>query len=1168
MDTQFNLDPTADELKRLMIMHGGTFHHYYKRHQTTHIIATNLPDSKIRELKQEKVVKPEWITESIKAGLLLPDTLFLLYSCLSKGQKKLNSFVGPNKTIRAQENIANPWTEGQIRDKTITMNNDNKDQEIRNSDATGDHDKVLNGVNKHEIQKKNNDNFKSKDKFVKSTGEARKSNMNSSLQSRTAFKDSVSDCFSLLNDSTGPYKTTVNSSLRAGEPNFLSEFYSHSRLHHISTAGAEFKQYVADLRRKNSDNFPGRMKLVEWKESQQGGCPTLNPEITGLENIKSTQNISGEKRERTIMHIDMDCFFVSVGLCSRPDLVGKPVAVTHCSRGQPKPRIGVNVEYERSYYRNKLFQGRRQKSKASVQNTNRVTETLNFDEESMSAEECGSMSEVASCSYEARKAGIKNGMFLGEALKLCPSLQTIPYDFEGYTSVSCTLYDMVASYTLDIEAVSCDELFADCTDVLQETGVSPVEFATFLRREIKEKTGCIASAGFASNILLARLATKQAKPNGQFHLEPDKVNTFMKNQMVKDLPGVGPATETRLETLGITLCGQLQTLSLQLLQKEFGQKTGQSLFDHCRGLDHRVIKSKKERKSVSAEVNYGIRFEKFSEAVEFIKELSMEVHQRLQKVGMKGRSITLKLKIRKKDAPVETAKFMGHGVCDNVAKSLLLHTATDNPEIISRECTSLLQMMKRSPEDLRGVGIQVGRLEPSCAVSATKSHSLLDFISHQTNVLPNSRSETNNTDDLVCEVNQNTSVSTQEDLILPSPSQLDLSVLAALPKDLQEQIQRAYHLSNVGSKNLPGASCSKVEFMQPTEENISPKSEVNSNTMNKMNCLNLGEICRTEISADAKQEPNQSVQSHEKIIYSKIEGYKQDVEDKTSSELKRKKLLQEKSSSSATNCIVPEDGFTSMSQEVKELEKQVSVFGTVCITEEVSNTKVGVTMQNREELEAVPEVFDRSVFEALPVELRSEVMEAYMNEKLNNGLCNPKNMEDDFKKDTRTYRSLFRPDRINSPKKKQGKRGRPLKVNQYKQTTRRTEAVVEGVLQKKVHPDERIQEVISENVSTLQWTPASICGQTQIEDVKSLMKEWIESTPEPEVKDMEVFGDYLLDVVEERDLEKLDLLIKYFHRLVKRIQNHSWEDVYMSVVNKMQSKVVQMYGCALQIDVF
>lgn len=99
-----------------------------------------------------------------------------------------------------------------------------------------------------------------------------------------------------------------------------------------------------------------------------------------------------------------------------------------------------------------------------------------------------SMSEIASCNYEARKAGLRNGMFLGQALKLCPNLQTIPYDFDGYKEVSYALYNTVASFTLDIEAVSCDEMFVDCTRLLTETNTHPLDFATFIRKEIKVTT--------------------------------------------------------------------------------------------------------------------------------------------------------------------------------------------------------------------------------------------------------------------------------------------------------------------------------------------------------------------------------------------------------------------------------------------------------------------------------------------------------------------------------------------------------------------------------------------------------------------------------------------------------------------------------------------------------
>ncbi|GFO42331.1 DNA repair protein rev1 [Plakobranchus ocellatus] len=92
-----------------------------------------------------------------------------------------------------------------------------------------------------------------------------------------------------------------------------------------------------------------------------------------------------------------------------------------------------------------------------------------------------SMSEIASCSYEARKAGVKNGMFMGRALQLCPDLQTITYNFSEYNRISKVLYDLVASYTHD----SCDEMLIGCTDILTDTGGTAMEFARLLRTDMR-----------------------------------------------------------------------------------------------------------------------------------------------------------------------------------------------------------------------------------------------------------------------------------------------------------------------------------------------------------------------------------------------------------------------------------------------------------------------------------------------------------------------------------------------------------------------------------------------------------------------------------------------------------------------------------------------------------
>lgn len=157
--------------------------------------------------------------------------------------------------------------------------------------------------------------------------------------------------------------------------------------------------------------------------------------------------------------------------------------------------------------------------------------------------------------------------------------------------------------------------------------------------------------------------------------------------------GVGPVMGRKLAAMDVRSCGDLQQVSLSRLQKKFGPRTGQTLFRFCRGLDDRPVRYEKERKSVSADMNYNIRFTKvgpFScpvqsliswrpyckplvlcqvdEAECFLTNLSMEVQRRLQEAGLRGRRVTLKLMVRKIGAPLEPAKYGGHGICDNLAK--------------------------------------------------------------------------------------------------------------------------------------------------------------------------------------------------------------------------------------------------------------------------------------------------------------------------------------------------------------------------------------------------------------------------------------------------------------------------------------------------------------------
>ncbi|TMW43743.1 hypothetical protein DOY81_011179 [Sarcophaga bullata] len=322
-----------------------------------------------------------------------------------------------------------------------------------------------------------------------------------------------------------------------------------------------------------------------------------------------------------------------------------------------------------------------------------------------------SLSEIASASYEARAKGIRNGMFVGQALKLCPELKTIQYDFEGYREVAFTLYDTIAQYTLDIEAVSCDEMFVDLTDVLKELKVNVMDFVYAIREEVREKTQCPCSAGVGANKLQARMATKKAKPDGQYHLQCENVENYMAEIPIQDLPGVGSSTAYTLKESNLLTCGDLQKVSLPRLQMLVGKKFGETLHQYCRGIDQRVLTYSQIRKSVSAEVNYGIRFKTYEELEIFLKQLCQEVHTRLSDIKRKTKCVTLKLMVRAKEAPVEASKFMGHGVCDYLTKSVSLNEFTNDLETITRCILNIMKALNLPPHELRGIGIQLTKLD-------------------------------------------------------------------------------------------------------------------------------------------------------------------------------------------------------------------------------------------------------------------------------------------------------------------------------------------------------------------------------------------------------------------------------------------------------------------------
>ncbi|XP_077969166.1 DNA repair protein REV1-like isoform X2 [Styela clava] len=704
--------PSVDELKVIMSKHGGKFHVYYSRYKTTHVIASNLPHAKRKELKpNQKVVKPQWITDCLAAKELLPIEKYLVVPLDNGLQNRITSIL---EKIPSNESVF----ETQSNETLI--------------DGTGQRTKI-----------------------GESSNDENKAPITPKSGGRTICPTTDS--------------------------NFLSEFYSHSRLHFLSTWKMELTEYVRSLQTKES-----------LKELPLSGYEKL----LGVAKIEGAIGNSANFN-RVVMHIDMDCFFVSVGLISRPELRGLPVAVTHSTgAGITSERPDTNSEYEKEYYEKKFGQ---------------FSSDESSDRTKVPPSSFGpgySSSEIASCSYEARTAGVKNGMFMGKAKQLCPELRVIPYDFESYRRTSDQLYSTLATYTRHIEAVSCDEALVDITKIVRETGLTPLKVASFIRSDVKEATKCNASTGVGPNIALARMATRRAKPDGQFVVTQCEAKEFMKNLPVKDLPGVGRSTASRLQDMGLSTCGDLQNHPIIDLQKEFGGKTGQKLHDMSCGIDKKEVQIEKERKSVSAEVNYGIRLSGNEEAKTFLHNLSQEVTNRLKSAGMRGRRITLKLMVRRSDAPQESVKFGGHGVCDSWSRSspiLLRHVRGDPYEedcaAINEAAWSILSSLQLNVSDLRGIGIQITQLQSADSANLSTSEStsaafLKKFIKRKSDI---KNVESDNMD------NQNRP-STSGDFLqqnqppISEPSALDSneemklnsSFLEALPPDLRKEVENNF----------------------------------------------------------------------------------------------------------------------------------------------------------------------------------------------------------------------------------------------------------------------------------------------------------------------------------------------------------------------------------------
>ncbi|MGY4675067.1 DNA polymerase IV [Ursidibacter arcticus] len=245
---------------------------------------------------------------------------------------------------------------------------------------------------------------------------------------------------------------------------------------------------------------------------------------------------------RKIIHIDMDCFYASIEMRENPTLIGKAVAV-----GGSANQRGV----------------------------------------------------LTTCNYEARKFGLHSAMPTAQALKLCPQLVLLPVNMSLYKEVSAQIHQIFQRYTSIIEPLSLDEAYLDVTHCQHHSG-SATWIAQAIRQAIWNELQLTASAGIAPLKFLAKIASDQNKPNGQFVIPPEQVADFISTLPLKKIPGVGNVTNEKLKQLGFHTCADIQKSEKHFIFQQFG-KFGQRLWDFSHGIDEREIEVNRPRKSLAVE---------------------------------------------------------------------------------------------------------------------------------------------------------------------------------------------------------------------------------------------------------------------------------------------------------------------------------------------------------------------------------------------------------------------------------------------------------------------------------------------------------------------------------------------------------------------------------------
>jgi len=355
--------------------------------------------------------------------------------------------------------------------------------------------------------------------------------------------------------------------------------------------------------------------------------------------------VSGGRGDRTILHVDMDAFFVSVELLRRPELRGRPVVVGGT----------------------------------------------------------GLRGVVAAASYEARAYGVFSAMPSTQARRLCPQAVFLSGDHDHYGEVSGRVMDIFRSYTPLVEPLSLDEAFLDVTGARRLFGEG-AEIGRAIRAEVEEQEGLTCSVGVAATKMVAKLASEAAKPRasptgpipgaGVRVVVPGDEQGFLRPLPARALWGVGPATLTKLERLGVRTVGDIADLPEAALVGALGAANGRHLGLLARGVDPRPVEPDQRLRSVGHEETFAHDHHEPATLAREAARMADAVAWRLRRAGLVARTVTIKVRF---------------GDFRTVTRSTTLPAPIDEGPAVARHAQALLAGLDPSP-GVRLLGVTVSGL--------------------------------------------------------------------------------------------------------------------------------------------------------------------------------------------------------------------------------------------------------------------------------------------------------------------------------------------------------------------------------------------------------------------------------------------------------------------------